>query len=143
MAFQALALYDFQSENVGEISVQEDKVLTMYCEHDIKGWLEGANSRSQRDLFPASYVQILRAGSGGNAVPGVGAGATEPSASRYANVPTAGYDSPAPPQPPSGFPLSACPAASTFCPPPLTQTGGSGLRGLVLARLQHGSRWPE
>uniref|UniRef100_UPI00398F3F87 sorting nexin-18a n=1 Tax=Pristiophorus japonicus TaxID=55135 RepID=UPI00398F3F87 len=131
MALQARALYDFQSENVGEISVREDEVLTVYSEHDIEGWLEGANSRGQRGLFPASYVQILRAG--GDAAPasgaGAGAGAAEPLASRYANVPSGGYDSPAPPQPLSGVPLPACPAASTFCPTPLTQTGG-GLGGL-------------
>uniref|UniRef100_A0A4W3K8A1 Sorting nexin 18b n=1 Tax=Callorhinchus milii TaxID=7868 RepID=A0A4W3K8A1_CALMI len=56
----ARALYDFQSENVGEVSVRENEVLTVYSEHDIEGWLEGVNSRGERGLFPASYVQILR-----------------------------------------------------------------------------------
>eukprot|EP00061_Rhincodon_typus_P008989 g32097.t1 len=125
MALQARALYDFQSENVGEISVREDEVLTVYSEHDIDGWLEGVNSRGERGLFPASYVQIVRAASGGGA-PG------EPPASRYANVP---------PGPGPG---------STFCPPPLIQVppaagGGGGPSpgpgpgpGLVqLAGLQH------
>uniref|UniRef100_A0A4W3JXZ2 Sorting nexin n=1 Tax=Callorhinchus milii TaxID=7868 RepID=A0A4W3JXZ2_CALMI len=60
MALQARALYDFQSENVGEVSVRENEVLTVYSEHDIEGWLEGVNSRGERGLFPASYVQILR-----------------------------------------------------------------------------------
>ncbi|XP_069780444.1 sorting nexin-18a isoform X2 [Narcine bancroftii] len=123
MALQARALYDFQSENVGEISVREDEMLTVYSEHDIEGWLEGANSRGERGLFPASYVQILRGGGSSNA---------EPPASRYANVPSGvGYDPPAsavPPQaqPPGGFALPACPAASPFCPPPLVQPGAGG-----------------
>ncbi|XP_062898989.1 sorting nexin-18-like [Mobula hypostoma] len=128
MALQARALYDFQSENVGEISVREDEVLTVYSEHDIEGWLEGANSRGERGLFPASYVQILRGG-----------GDAEPPASRYANVPGGGgYDPPAvmvvPPQaqPPSSFQLPACPVVSTFCPSPLVQpgVGAGGLGGL-------------
>ncbi|XP_059504487.1 sorting nexin-18-like isoform X2 [Stegostoma tigrinum] len=125
MALQARALYDFQSENVGEISVREDEVLTVYSEHDIDGWLEGVNSRGERGLFPASYVQIVRA-AGGGAAPG------EPPASRYANVP---------PGPGPG-------PGSTFCPPPLIQVppaaggGGGGGPGpgpglVQLAGLQH------
>ncbi|XP_067888997.1 sorting nexin-18-like [Heterodontus francisci] len=121
MALQARALYDFQSENVGEISVREDEVLTVYSEHDIEGWLEGVNSRGERGLFPASYVQILRTTSGGQA--------SETPASRYANVPAV-----PPPQP-----QLAGPAASTFCPPPHLQAaaaaGGGGGAGMV--GLQH------
>ncbi|XP_055490089.1 sorting nexin-18a [Leucoraja erinacea] len=130
MALQARALYDFQSENVGEISVREDEMLTVYSEHDIEGWLEGTNSRGERGLFPASYVQILR-GSGGG-------GDAEPPASRYANVPGGsggGYDPPAPQaqaqaQPPGGFALPPLPVASTFCPPPPLVQPGGGLGGL-------------
>ncbi|KAG7477198.1 hypothetical protein MATL_G00091480 [Megalops atlanticus] len=60
MALRARALYDFNSENPGEISVKENEILTLYCEQDIEGWLEGANSRGERGLFPASYVEILK-----------------------------------------------------------------------------------
>ncbi|XP_041050932.1 sorting nexin-18-like [Carcharodon carcharias] len=128
MALQARALYDFQSENVGEISVREDEVLTVYSEHDIEGWLEGVNSRGERGLFPASYVQILRAAVGG-------AAAGEPPTSRYANVPAA-----PPPQP--QVQAAGPGASSTFCPPPHLQAaaggGGGGGPGLVqLAGLQH------
>ncbi|GCB70112.1 sorting nexin-18-like [Scyliorhinus torazame] len=126
MALQARALYDFQSENVGEISVREDEVLTVYSEHDIEGWLEGVNSRGERGLFPASYVQIQRAAAGGVA-------AAEPPVSRYANVPAA-----PPPQPAAAGPV----VSSTFCPPPQLQAatagGGGGPGGLVqLGGLQH------
>ncbi|XP_078075480.1 sorting nexin-18-like [Mustelus asterias] len=138
MALQARALYDFQSENVGEISVREDEVLTVYSEHDIEGWLEGVNSRGERGLFPASYVQILRAAGGGGA-------AGEPPVSRYANVPAV-----PPPQPQvaaAGGGGGGGPGVggSTFCPPPHLQAaaaggggGPGGGGGLVqLAGLQH------
>ncbi|XP_018950624.1 sorting nexin-18a [Cyprinus carpio] len=60
MALRAKALYDFNSENPGEISVKENEIVTLYSEQDIEGWLEGTNSRGERGLLPASYVEILR-----------------------------------------------------------------------------------
>ncbi|XP_034026650.1 sorting nexin-18a [Thalassophryne amazonica] len=60
MALRARALYDFTSENPGELSVRENEILTLYSEQDIQGWLEGANSQGEKGLFPASYVEILR-----------------------------------------------------------------------------------
>ncbi|XP_016149899.1 sorting nexin-18-like [Sinocyclocheilus grahami] len=60
MALRARALYDFNSENPGEISVKEDEIVTLYSEQGVEGWLEGANSRGERGLLPASYVEILR-----------------------------------------------------------------------------------
>ncbi|KAF5890281.1 sorting nexin-18-like, partial [Clarias magur] len=60
MALRARALYDFISENPGEISVVENEILTLYSEDVVDGWLEGTNSRGDSGLFPASYVEILR-----------------------------------------------------------------------------------
>ncbi|KAM7149571.1 uncharacterized protein WM277_012740 [Molossus nigricans] len=58
MALRARALYDFRSENPGEISLREHEVLSLCSEQDIEGWFEGINSRGDRGLFPASYVQV-------------------------------------------------------------------------------------
>ncbi|XP_029366444.1 sorting nexin-18a isoform X2 [Echeneis naucrates] len=60
MALRARALYDFNSENPGEVSVKENEIVTLYSEQDIEGWFEGLNGRGERGLFPASYVEILR-----------------------------------------------------------------------------------
>ncbi|KAF4074337.1 hypothetical protein AMELA_G00238340 [Ameiurus melas] len=59
-AIRAKVLYDFTSENPGEISVKENEIVSLYSEQDIEGWLEGLNSTGQRGLFPASYVQVLK-----------------------------------------------------------------------------------
>lgn len=64
MALRAKALYDFVSENPGEISVMENEILTLYSEDVVDGWLEGTNSRGESGLFPASYVEILRTDDG-------------------------------------------------------------------------------
>lgn len=79
MALRARALYDFRSENPGEISLREHEVLSLCSEQDIEGWLEGVNSRGDRGLFPASYVQVIRAPA-----------AEPPPPARYANVPAGG-----------------------------------------------------
>uniref|UniRef100_A0AAZ3P7X8 Sorting nexin n=1 Tax=Oncorhynchus tshawytscha TaxID=74940 RepID=A0AAZ3P7X8_ONCTS len=82
MALKARALYDFNSENPGEISVKENEIVTLYSEQDIEGWLEGSNSKGERGLFPASYVEILKndtASTFNN---------NSTSGSRYANIPT-------------------------------------------------------
>ncbi|XP_029433172.1 sorting nexin-18 isoform X2 [Rhinatrema bivittatum] len=85
MVLQARALYDFRSENPGEISLRETELLTLCSEHDIEGWLEGVNSRGERGLFPASYVEVIRAAesTGGDGYQGP---------SRYANVPPGGLE---------------------------------------------------
>ncbi|XP_053337453.1 sorting nexin-18a [Clarias gariepinus] len=57
---QAKVLYDFASENPGEISVKENEMVTLYSEQDIEGWLEALNSNGQRGLIPASYVEVLK-----------------------------------------------------------------------------------
>ncbi|XP_072613030.1 sorting nexin-18 isoform X3 [Vulpes vulpes] len=101
MALRARALYDFRSENPGEISLREHEVLSLCSEQDIEGWLEGVNSRGDRGLFPASYVQVIRApepGPAGDGGPGAPA--------RYANVPPGGFE-----------PLPAAPPAAAFQPP--------------------------
>lgn len=53
-------LYDFHSENPGEISISENEVVTLYSEKELDGWLEGENSRGETGLLPASYVEIIR-----------------------------------------------------------------------------------
>lgn len=122
MALRARALYDFRSENPGEISLKEHEVLSLCSEQDIEGWLEGVNSRGDRGLFPASYVQVIRApepGPLGDGGPGAPA--------RYANVPPGGFE-PLPAAPPASFkpppdafqPLlqpQQAPPPSTFQPP--------------------------
>ncbi|TNN44981.1 Sorting nexin-18 [Liparis tanakae] len=95
MALRARVLYDFNSENPGEVSVRENEVLTLYSEHDIDGWFEGSNSRGERGLFPASYVEVLpedvASALNNNNSSGGTSGDTYPD-SRYANIPPAGFD---------------------------------------------------
>ncbi|XP_051962596.1 sorting nexin-18-like [Xyrauchen texanus] len=83
MALRAKALYDFISENPGEISVKENEIVTLFSEQDVEGWLEGTNSRGQRGLLPASYVEILNDS----------VSSFNNNSSRYANIPTGGIDS--------------------------------------------------
>nr|Q91ZR2.1 RecName: Full=Sorting nexin-18; AltName: Full=Sorting nexin-associated Golgi protein 1 [Mus musculus]AAL02105.1 SNAG1 [Mus musculus] len=113
MALRARALYDFKSENPGEISLREHEVLSLCSEQDIEGWLEGINSRGDRGLFPASYVQVIRAPEPGPPADG-GPGAP----ARYANVPPGGFE-PLPAAPPAAFPPLLQPQASpgSFQPP--------------------------
>ncbi|XP_066509389.1 sorting nexin-18-like [Hoplias malabaricus] len=92
MALRAKVLYDFTSENPGEISVKENEVVTLYSEQDIEGWLEGTNTRGERGLVPASYVEVLKsekANAHNNNNPSVDA----LQGSRYANIPPGGFDS--------------------------------------------------
>lgn len=60
MALKARVLYDFSSENPGEISIAENELVTLFSEEELEGWLEGENSRGEAGLFPASYVEIIR-----------------------------------------------------------------------------------
>lgn len=89
MALRARALYDFNSENPGEISVQENEIVTLDSETDIEGWLEGVNSRGARGLIPASYVEILKTSEPALSLNNA---AGNGNASRYGNIPTGGYD---------------------------------------------------
>uniref|UniRef100_A0A8C5YA36 Sorting nexin n=1 Tax=Microcebus murinus TaxID=30608 RepID=A0A8C5YA36_MICMU len=109
MALRARALYDFRWENPGEISLREHEVLSLCSEQDIEGWLEGC--RGHRGLFPASYVQVIRAPEPGPARYG-GPGAP----AQLANVPPSGFE-----------PLPAPPPAS-FKPPPNASLGGGALQ---------------
>ncbi|CAK6444097.1 unnamed protein product [Pipistrellus nathusii] len=126
MALRARALYDFRSENPGEISLREHEVLSLCSERDIEGWLEGVNSRGDRGLFPASYVQVLRAPEPGPApAPAPDAGPGGPAGpARYANVPPGGLEPL--PAPPAAFqPASAFQAPSSFQPPSTFQPPSS------------------
>ncbi|AWP15047.1 putative sorting nexin-18-like [Scophthalmus maximus] len=60
MALKARVLYDFSSENPGEISITESELVTLFSEEELDGWLEGENSRGEAGLFPASYVEVIR-----------------------------------------------------------------------------------
>ncbi|XP_076020294.1 sorting nexin-18-like [Genypterus blacodes] len=60
MSLKARVLYDFSSENPGEISITESELVTLYSEKELEGWLEGENSKGQVGLFPASYVEIIK-----------------------------------------------------------------------------------
>ncbi|TSK13506.1 Sorting nexin-33 [Bagarius yarrelli] len=66
MSLKAVALYTFQSENKEEISIQENEELVIFDENSVDGWLQGENSRGERGLFPASYVEIIRQRSNSN-----------------------------------------------------------------------------
>ncbi|XP_061898714.1 sorting nexin-33 [Entelurus aequoreus] len=63
---KAKALYTFQSENKEEISIQENEELVIFDENSVDGWFQGENSRGERGLFPASYVEIIRTRSNSN-----------------------------------------------------------------------------
>ncbi|KAJ8285364.1 hypothetical protein GJAV_G00025990 [Gymnothorax javanicus] len=92
MALRARALYDFNSENPGEISVVENEILTLYSDQDIEGWFEGVNAKGERGLFPASYVEILRndpTPPHNNSTSGDG---YQGQGTRYSNIPTGGFD---------------------------------------------------
>ncbi|KAI5615468.1 sorting nexin-33 [Silurus asotus] len=66
MSLKAVALYTFQSENKEEISIQENEELVIFDENSVDGWLQGENSRGEKGLFPASYVEIVRPRSNSN-----------------------------------------------------------------------------
>lgn len=116
MALKARALYDFNSENPGEISVRENEIVTLYSEQDIEGWFEGANSKGDKGLFPASYVEIVKNDTASTTV--VNNNSTSgnaPLVSPYANVPTGGVD--ASYQPPSKVENFSSPGYLAFSPP--------------------------
>lgn len=125
MALRAKALYDFSSENPGEVSVRENEILTLYSEQDIDGWFEGVNSKGERGLFPASYVEILRNDATSTTTYNNNScntsGETYPD-SRYANIPLGGFDaSSSKPNKIENFSKSNTPAFSTFAVPPPPQ----------------------
>ncbi|XP_053557250.1 sorting nexin-18 [Bombina bombina] len=90
MSLRARAIYDFRAENPGEVSLRESEVLSLCSDQDIEGWLEGVNSRGERGLFPASYVEIIRDEPA--VPPPLPPPVSSAGDSRYANVPTGGYE---------------------------------------------------
>lgn len=66
MSVKAKAIYTFLSENKEEISIQENEEVLIFDENSVDGWFQGENSRGQRGLFPASYVEIIRTRSNSN-----------------------------------------------------------------------------
>lgn len=78
MALRGRALYNFQSENKEEISIQENEELVVFSERSLDGWLQGRNSRGETGLFPASYVEIVRPRAGSGHTEGSGSPAGSP-----------------------------------------------------------------
>ncbi|NXJ05881.1 SNX33 protein, partial [Odontophorus gujanensis] len=78
MALRGRALYNFQSENKEEISIQENEELVVFSERSLDGWLQGRNSRGETGLFPASYVEIVRPRAGSAYTEGSGSPAGSP-----------------------------------------------------------------
>ncbi|KAM6930260.1 sorting nexin-18a [Xenentodon cancila] len=117
MALRARALYDFNSENPGEVSVKENEILTVYSDQDIEGWFEGTNSKGERGLFPASYVEILRSDA---ASPlnnnSCGVSGDTLSDSLYTNMPPGGFDNSYKPKV-ENFSKPSPPGLSTFMVP--------------------------
>ncbi|KAF1386530.1 hypothetical protein PFLUV_G00095810 [Perca fluviatilis] len=66
MSVKAKAIYTFQSENKEEISIQENEELVIFDKNSVDGWFQGENSRGEKGLFPASYVEIIRSRSNSN-----------------------------------------------------------------------------
>ncbi|XP_055597737.1 sorting nexin lst-4 [Uranotaenia lowii] len=53
-------LYDFSAEpNSAELTITVDEILTVTNPNVGEGWWEGTNSRGQRGLFPAAYVEVV------------------------------------------------------------------------------------
>ncbi|XP_047448366.1 sorting nexin-18a [Mugil cephalus] len=117
MALRARALYDFNSENPGEVSVKENEIVTLYSEQDIEGWLEGTNSRGERGLFPASYVEVLRNDAASTFNNNSCATSGD---SRYANVPPGGFDGSIKPKV-ENFAKPSAPVFANFSAPPPQQ----------------------
>lgn len=122
MALRARALYDFNSENPGEVSVRENEILTLISEQDIDGWFEGANSKGERGLFPASYVEVLRNDATTLNNNSCNTSGEPHSDSRYANVPSGGFDGLFKPPNKENFSKSNTPAFSTFSVPSQPQS---------------------
>ncbi|KAK7891792.1 hypothetical protein WMY93_023755 [Mugilogobius chulae] len=93
MSVKARAIYTFQSENNEEISIEENEEVLIFDENSVDGWLQGENSKGQRGLFPASYVEILRNRSSSNVTddcsisPAGSLGNNSPSSSYYHGTP--------------------------------------------------------
>ncbi|XP_067084103.1 sorting nexin-18a [Osmerus mordax] len=115
MALKARALYDFNSENPGEISVKENEIVTLYSEQDIEGWLEGSNSKGERGLFPASYVEVLKDDTASTLNNNSTSGDVS-QGSRYANIPTGGFDAPFKTKNQVENIKSSAPACNTYAP---------------------------
>ncbi|XP_075921104.1 sorting nexin-33-like isoform X2 [Petromyzon marinus] len=77
-SLRALALYDFEGENPGELSIRAGEQLTLSSANQVDGWLEGTNPQGKRGLFPAAYVEMA---------PPHGAQRPSVVASHYQNIP--------------------------------------------------------
>lgn len=58
---QAKALYDFEPQAAGEISIWANETVTVINKNVGEGWCEGINARGETGLFPEDYVEMLPA----------------------------------------------------------------------------------
>ena len=114
MALKARVLYDFSSENPGEISIAEDELVTLFTEEEFDGWLEGENHRGEAGLFPATYVEIIRADESPNNNNN-GPSGSEPRYDTSAHSRSSAVDiSPASPPPPAAYPAQQPPQRGSY-----------------------------
>lgn len=52
------AIYDFDSQAQGELSISAGEILEITNKDVGDGWWEGTNSRGETGFFPAAYVQV-------------------------------------------------------------------------------------
>lgn len=50
-----VALYDYEAEESGELTILKDQVLYVFTERG--GWFYGRNDSGQVGLFPSNYVE--------------------------------------------------------------------------------------
>lgn len=50
-----MALYDYEAEESGELTILKDQVLYVFTERG--GWFYGRNDGGQVGLFPSNYVE--------------------------------------------------------------------------------------
>lgn len=58
--WQARALYDFEPQAAGEITIWANETVTVINKDIGEGWCEGINCRGETGLFPENYVEIIQ-----------------------------------------------------------------------------------
>ncbi|CAN7940014.1 unnamed protein product, partial [Ixodes pacificus] len=66
---QARALYDFEPQAAGEITIWANETVTVINKDIGEGWCEGINCRGETGLFPENYVEPAPAAGGPPSVP--------------------------------------------------------------------------
>ncbi|KAM7287847.1 protein adenylyltransferase Fic [Ixodes scapularis] len=58
--WQARALYDFEPQAAGEITIWANETVTVINKDIGEGWCEGINCRGETGLFPENYVELIQ-----------------------------------------------------------------------------------